>query len=208
MRAVSARHPLAVALVLALPFGLVACKAPTGETAAPAATAKAGQDQQSDTARLNAWFDEQYEQQLKFSPIQLTFLGRKELYDQIDDLSEAGIRKQVDWMAASVQEMESKFDYDKLDPEAQLSWDLWKKQYENARDGLPFLVDGYPFDQMNGMQNLAPTFMNDFPQPGALPIVLDGQVIGAMGVSSADGEKCAQAAIDSVFKGQATTVGR
>jgi len=57
-------------------------------------------------------------------------------------------------------------------------------------------------------ENLAPTFMNDFPQPGALPIVLDGQVIGAMGVSGADGEKCAQAAIDSVFKGQAATTGR
>jgi glc operon protein GlcG len=56
--------------------------------------------------------------------------------------------------------------------------------------------------------NLAPTFMNDFPQPGALPIVLDGQVIGAMGVSSADGEKCAAAAIESVFKGQATFIGR
>ena len=52
-------------------------------------------------------------------------------------------------------------------------------------------------------ENLAPTFMNDFPQPGALPIVLNGQVIGAMGVSSGDGEKCAQAAIDAVFKGQA-----
>ena len=54
-------------------------------------------------------------------------------------------------------------------------------------------------------ENLAPTFMNDFPQPGALPIVLNGQVIGAMGVSGADGEKCAQAAFDAVFKGQATS---
>ena len=54
-------------------------------------------------------------------------------------------------------------------------------------------------------QNLAPTFMRDFPQPGALPIVVDGQVVGAMGVSGADGEKCAQAAIDAVFKGQATS---
>ena len=53
-------------------------------------------------------------------------------------------------------------------------------------------------------ENLAPTFMNDFPQPGALPIIVNGQVIGAMGVSSGDGEKCAQAAIDAVFKGQAT----
>src|SRR5438105_8890963 len=49
-------------------------------------------------------------------------------------------------------------------------------------------------------QNLAPTFMHDFPQPGALPILIDGEVIGAMGVSGADGEKCAQAAIDAVFK--------
>lgn len=57
-------------------------------------------------------------------------------------------------------------------------------------------------------ENLAPTFMNDFPQPGAVPIVLDGQVIGAMGVSSGDGEKCAQAAIDEVFKGRAGIIGR
>jgi uncharacterized protein GlcG (DUF336 family) len=57
-------------------------------------------------------------------------------------------------------------------------------------------------------ENLAPTFMNDFPQPGALPVVLNGQVIGAMGVSGADGEKCAQAAIDAVFKGHATTSAR
>ena len=57
-------------------------------------------------------------------------------------------------------------------------------------------------------ENLAPTFMNDFPQPGAIPIVLNGQVIGAMGVSGADGEKCAQAAIDQVFKGQATSTAR
>ena len=57
-------------------------------------------------------------------------------------------------------------------------------------------------------ENLAPTFMDDFPQPGALPIVLNGEVIGAMGVSSGDGEKCAAAAIESVFKGQATFTGR
>ena len=69
-----------------------------------------------------------------------------------------------------------------------------------------------PTSEMNQIvrsgQNLAPTFMHDFPQPGALPIMLDGQMIGAMGVSGADGEKCAQAAIDVVFKGQAAPRGR
>jgi glc operon protein GlcG len=66
-----------------------------------------------------------------------------------------------------------------------------------------------PTSEMNMIvrsgQNLAPTFMHDFPQPGALPITVDGQVIGSMGVSSADGEKCAQAAIDAVFKKKETS---
>ncbi len=61
-----------------------------------------------------------------------------------------------------------------------------------------------PTSEMNQVvrsgQNLAPTFMHDFPQPGELPILVDGEMIGAMGVSGADGEKCAQAAIDAVFK--------
>ncbi len=164
MRPVSTRNTLAVALALALSFGLAACKQAPGDAPPSdrAATAEAAQGEQSETARLNAWFDKQYEEQLRFSPLRLTFLGRKDLYDQIDDMSEAGIRKQVDWMAASVKAMEAGFDYDKLDPEAQLSWDLWKKQYESARDGLAFLVDGYQFDQMNGMQNFAPTFMINF----------------------------------------------
>jgi uncharacterized protein GlcG (DUF336 family) len=65
-----------------------------------------------------------------------------------------------------------------------------------------------PTSEMNKIvrsgQNLAPTFMHDFPQPGALPITVDGDVVGSMGVSSADGEKCAQAAIDAVFNKQRT----
>src|ERR1700729_1727704 len=42
-----------------------------------------------------------------------------------------------------------------------------------------------PTSEMNQVvrsgQNLAPTFMRDFPQPGALPIVVNGEVIGSMG---------------------------
>jgi glc operon protein GlcG len=53
-------------------------------------------------------------------------------------------------------------------------------------------------------ENLAPTYiMGDFPQPGAVPIMYNGQVIGSMGVSSGDGEKCAAAGIESVFGKQA-----
>ncbi len=152
-------------LALALSFALLvpACSQQGGESQPTAATAAPSAEEiKAESGRLNAWFDTKYEEQLQFSPIQLTFLGRKELNDQIDDMSEAGIRKQLAWLEASVREMESTFDYNKLDPETKLSWDLWKHQYESAREGVPFMLHAYPFDQMSGIQNLVPTFLINF----------------------------------------------
>jgi glc operon protein GlcG len=57
-------------------------------------------------------------------------------------------------------------------------------------------------------ENLAPAFMGDFPQNGAKPIIVDGQVIGSMGVSSGDGEVCAQYAFDKVLGPQTTAAAR
>jgi uncharacterized protein (DUF885 family) len=152
---------LALSLVLLAP----GCSKPAGDAAAPAATATAAatpEQIKAESERLNAWFEAKYEEQLKFSPIQLTFLGRKDLNDQIDDMSEEGQRKQVAWLEASVKEMESGFDRARLDPETQLSYDLWKRQYETARDSLAFASHGYPFDQMSGAQSFLPTFLINF----------------------------------------------
>jgi hypothetical protein len=43
----------------------------------------------SESQRLNEWFAVKYEEQLQSNPIMLTFLGRKEQYDQINDMTEA-----------------------------------------------------------------------------------------------------------------------
>ena len=51
-----------------------------------------------ETARLNEWLDARYEEQLDFSPLTKTQLGRKDDYDRIDDLSEAGARAQLEWL--------------------------------------------------------------------------------------------------------------
>jgi uncharacterized protein GlcG (DUF336 family) len=48
--------------------------------------------------------------------------------------------------------------------------------------------------------NRAPEWIGDFPQPGALPIIIDGQVIGAVGVGGGNNdEACARAGIEAVF---------
>ena len=151
-----------LAVAIALGLGLAACDRSGSAPVQAQAAAATPEQAAAESRRLNEWFEKKYEEQLQFSPIQLTFLGRKDLYDQIDDFSEAGARKQLAWQEASLKEMEASFDYARLEPEAKLSYDLWKQQVERARAGIEFLDNGYPFDQMNGAQSFAPTFLINF----------------------------------------------
>jgi uncharacterized protein (DUF885 family) len=120
------------------------------------------QAQPSETERLNAWFEQKYEEQLDFSPMQKTTLGRKEDYDRLDDVSEAAIEEQLDWLRASVRELRDRFDYARLTPEAQTSWDLWVYQLEQDEAAEPFLRRGYAFHQMSGMHTYLPQFLINF----------------------------------------------
>ncbi|MEO6064979.1 MAG: DUF885 domain-containing protein [Lysobacterales bacterium] len=113
-------------------------------------------------ARFNAWFERKYEEQLKFSPIQLTMLGRKELYSNLDDRSREGAARQLAWRAAAVDEMKSSFDYDALGDDAKLSWDLFMYQLESAQAADRFSDHGYPFEQNRGAQSFMPTFLINF----------------------------------------------
>ena len=56
---------------------------------------------------LNAWFDEKFEEQLAFSPILQTGLGRKTDYDKIDDFSEDAQLAQLEWMRDATAQMEA-----------------------------------------------------------------------------------------------------
>ena len=147
---------LALSIVLALAGG-----AASAQDAPATATAEA-QDASSESRRLDAWFERKYEEELQFSPIRLTFLGRKERYDQLDDFSEESGAWQLAWQKASVEEMERSFDYDALDDESQLSYDLWKRQYEVARDSDKYRDNVYVFNQMQGPQSFLPTFLINF----------------------------------------------
>lgn len=129
------------------------------EAAKPAETAAV---QQSESERINQWFEQKYEEQLQMSPLQMTFQGRKDKNDQIDDVTEAGEDKMLAWYAASVEELKTKFDYSKLDTEAKTSYDLWIYQYEEARDAVPFRVNQYVFNQMQGIHALLPQIMINF----------------------------------------------
>ena len=51
------------------------------EAAKPAETVAV---QQSESERINQWFEQKYEEQLQMSPLQMTFQGRKDKNDQMN----------------------------------------------------------------------------------------------------------------------------
>ncbi|WKD50278.1 DUF885 domain-containing protein [Microbulbifer spongiae] len=119
-------------------------------------------DAEAETHRLTEWLDARYEEQLQFSPMQLSYLGRKELYDQIDDMSEAAEARRLAWMEKTVADLKKHFHYDKLTQEGKNSYDIWHFQFEQARAAEPFKRHGYIFEQMGGSQSQLPNFLLNF----------------------------------------------
>ena len=119
----------------------------------------ATQAAQSETARLNEWFAARWLEQLNFNPIQKTVLGMKDDNDKIGDFSEAGADTQLAWLRRATAEMKSKFAYDRLTPEAKMSYDIWVYQAERAERLVPYRRRGYVFTQMQGTHAFLPQFL-------------------------------------------------
>ncbi len=140
---------------------LVACDQQSVPALDQTATAEPGSTptEISESERLNQWLNARDEEALAMSPMTLTGLGRKELYGQIDDLSEAAEEEQLAWQAQTVAEMRASFDYDALSTAAKASYDLWIYQYEASLAVAPFRRHGYIFEQMFGAHAGMPNFL-------------------------------------------------
>ena len=114
---------------------------------------------QDETARLNKWFAERWDEQLDFSPMQKTILGMKEDYDKIDDFSESAEDVQLAWYRKATADMKTSFNYDRLSLEGKMSYDVWNYQLERSEKNLPFRRRGYVFTQMQGPQAQLPQFL-------------------------------------------------
>lgn len=128
----------------------------------PIASSESAGDALDESARLNAWFEEQFEEELAFSPIQQTFLGVTENNDQIDDFSLEAQREQLNWKRDSVAEMRTSFDYDQLNADAKISYDLWEYQLAAAEATEQFRTNDYIFEQMNAVHSFFPQLLIAF----------------------------------------------
>ena len=137
------------ALLIALPLFTLAPGAAQG---APADATRA----------LHDWLDGQYEEELARSPETLTRLGSKARYGELDDYSAEAEAGYLDWFRDSVDAMTARFDYDALDAEGRLSWDLWQWRLERLEEALAFSDHDYVFTPVSAPHVDLPQLMINY----------------------------------------------
>jgi uncharacterized protein (DUF885 family) len=100
---------------------------------------------ESEAARFTAFLDQEFEQEVTQKPQLATSLGRKEGMDQLNDISEAGQLKLLEWRRGSVVRMKAQFDRAKLPPHAQASYDMWALELDRAELSYKFRRYQPPF---------------------------------------------------------------
>lgn len=120
--------------------GLMALVAACGPTAPAGPTAE---DIAAESQKLTTYLNAEFEEELKMNPLMLTTMGRKELYDQLGDFSEADALKQLEWRRTSVKDMKAQVDPTKLNDDGKTSWDMWESELARAEVRQQFLRHSY-----------------------------------------------------------------
>ncbi|WP_300532101.1 DUF885 family protein [Maricaulis sp.] len=132
--------------------------APAAETASPAPEA-ASEAAETETARLNAWFEQVFQDGIARSPMYQTFLGMKTNYDQWGDASPEFQQEGYEIGQQNYQYMLENFDFDQLDASAQISWRLFERNALRSQEGQRWLDHGYTFTPRSGPHMNTPTFL-------------------------------------------------
>lgn len=111
-----------------------------------------------ETQRFNQFLDKTFDEYLNFSPISLSYLGRKKYYDKLDDNTEAFENKMLDFAKSKLAELKE-FNVSQLDAQAKISYALFKQDLENRIQDFQWKDHGYPLTQMYGAHTDLPVFM-------------------------------------------------
>lgn len=118
---------------------------------------------QTESQRINAFFDQVFERTLSRSPIRQSRLGLKTQQDRWDDISE---RHQLEDMALLREDLAklAQFDFKQLDATAQLSYRLFERNSREALAAFAWRHHDYLVTQMGGLhRRVATTLLNDHP---------------------------------------------
>ncbi len=121
-------------------------------------TAPVEQTAQTESQKLNAFFDEVFERNVMRSPVYQTYMGIKQDYDKWDDGSEERALEDLELVKQDLVKLQS-FDTSKLDEQTRVSYDLFKAGLERQINDFKWRHHTYPVNQMYGTHSMVPAFL-------------------------------------------------
>jgi uncharacterized protein (DUF885 family) len=120
---------------------------------APAAAAEA------EDARLTRFLDAAFDEQAATNPQLLTQLGSKDLYDRLNDYTDAYRERQLALGERQLAEMRRQFDPARLSPQGRLSFRLFEKEVEDDRAAFRWRWHGFPATNNGSPMGNLPVFL-------------------------------------------------
>ena len=113
----------------------------------------------TETENANNFFEQAFQEKLARSPMFQTMLGLKDNYGKWDDFSDAAAQEDLAITQRQLQDIKETIDFDKLNPQAQISYRLFVFDAEQDVDNFKYRFHSYPVNQMFGFQSRAPAFL-------------------------------------------------
>ena len=130
----------------------------------PAVGSAAGSPtQQSESKRIDAFFERVFERNLARSPIRQSRMGIKTAQDRWDDISEERQLEDVELARADLRELAT-FEFERLDAASRLSYRLFERNLREGLRGFQWRRHDYFVTQMGGIhRRIATTLLTSHP---------------------------------------------
>lgn len=119
-----------------------------------------------ESAKVNSFFQKQFEESLDRHPMYQSYLGIKKDADKWNDISDSFLDKELALTKEALQWMIDSVNTKALDKGTKLSYDLYKQSLENTIADDAFRLYTYPVNQMHGSQSEIPAFLINMHQIG------------------------------------------
>jgi len=134
-------------LCLSLIFSLTACKKEYTEA-----------EIKAESKKLNEFFEENFNMWVDRYPTYQTYLGIKKDYGKLDNETAEFKAEDLELDKKALKRLK-KFDYNALDEESKLSYDIFKYDLKSSIDSHKWRYYNYPLNQMFGYQSTTPSFL-------------------------------------------------
>ena len=115
----------------------------------------------TEAQRINAFFERVFERSLMRSPLRQTRLGLKTQQDRWDDISERRQLEDIELARGDLEELQ-RFDFQKLDATARLSYRLFERNTRDQLRAFEWRHSDYLVTQMGGLhRRVASTLLNE-----------------------------------------------